>query len=139
MTRTVDHSFSFDAFRDSPGITILDFRYGSSGLAGTSNIEPGWTKKGESPQRTGTTQPMPAGPDLYVRWRIDATKEVFERTVDLRTKLARNIDGHTVYFVVRGSELYVYLVTPEPRDPKAAPIGPDKYSDKKVILLYPDR
>jgi hypothetical protein len=134
----VDHSFSFDAIWDSPGITILDYRYGSSDFPGAANVEER-RKKGESAQRTGTTGPMPAGPDLYVKWRVDATGEMFERTVDLRKKLSGDIDGHTVYFVVQGSALHVYLVTPEPRDPKSAPVGPEKFHHRKVIVLYPDR
>jgi len=136
-SKLVDHSFSFDAILDSPGITILDYRYGSSDFPGTANTEER-RKDGRSDQGTGTTGPMVPGEELYVKWRIDATNQIVERTVDLRNKFPKNLDGHTVYFIVEGAQLFVYLVTPEARDTRTPPIGSKKHRHRKVVRLVPD-
>lgn len=133
----VDHSFAFDARRDSPGVEVLDYRYGDSDLPGASN--PDYIRKeGRSLQRQGVTGPMRKGSFLYVKWRTLADNKVYEETVDLRKRLPSDITDCEIYFLIKGPQLYVYLVTPQPRPDGVPPNGPRKFHDRKVLTIYPN-
>lgn len=134
----MDHSFSFDALRDSPGVTVLDFRYGDGKGPGMSNDEE-LRAVGKSVQRTGTSGHMPRGDSLYVKWRIIGTGEVLEDTVDLKQRLPRNLEDQTLYFMIKERQLMVFLVSTERRPPNMQPNGPDKYHHLKVVTIYPDQ
>lgn len=134
----VDHAFGFDARVDSPGIEILNFRYGASGMPGTSG-DVGIRQFGRSPQVTGINGPMPLGDTLYVKWRIKSTGQEFEETVDLRSRLPSNMKRHEVYFVVQGPQLFVYLTDLTTPKPAAMPIvGPFKVQSYVTRQIYPD-
>ncbi len=84
---------------------------------------------------------MLRGDDLYVKWRDKPSGTVFEKTVDLRSRLPADIHDHRIVFVIggpRNSELFVYLVSPERRPPEMAANGPRIYSYRKVTTVYPD-
>ena len=132
------HSFEFDARRDSPDVEILDYRYGDSKNPGAR--PPEWAlRQGTVAQATSTGGQMLRGDELYVKWRIRKTGEVLEDTVDLKRRLPADITQHTVYFLIRGRQLYVYLITPERRAPNAPPAdGPGIYQHMRVISVYPD-
>ena len=134
----VDHTFAFDALRDSPGTQVLDYRYGDSRLPGASN--PDYIRReGRSLQRTGVTGPMRKGDSLYVKWRTLSDNKIYEETVDLRKRLPKDITDCELYFVIRGPQLYVYLVLPQRRPPNVAPNGPRQYHDNYVLTIYPDQ
>ena len=82
---------------------------------------------------------MLVGDFLYVKWRIKDTGLVYEETVDLRQRLPRNIKDHTVYFDIKGAQLYVYLISPERRPPDMPPNGPHMYDYRKIFTIYPDQ
>jgi hypothetical protein len=136
--RVVDHAFGFNAVLDSPGIEILDYRYGDSTQPGASNPE-NLRRLGRSLQAAGIRGPMVRGESLYVKWRVKASGEVHEQNVDLRDRLPADIADHRVYFIVRGRELYVYLIPPEShkRPAGAPPNGPRMYEDLDVLTIYP--
>lgn len=101
---TVDHAFSFDARRDSPDIEVLDYRYGVR--------KPGYwmySSGQKMPQNDNINGWFPRGDSLYVKWRIRSSGEIFEDTVDLRSRLPADITGQRIHFVIKGSQLYVYL------------------------------
>jgi hypothetical protein len=132
--RVVDHAFDFDAFGDNWDADLMDYRYGSSAMTRT----PQWQKDtNRVKQGGGVNGEIPRGDDLYVKWRLKATGEVIEDTVDLRDKLPRDIKGHTIRFVIRGRQLYVYLISPERRPADWPPIGPAVYQYRKVFTVYP--
>lgn len=134
----VDHAFGFDTRWDSPGVEVLDYRYGSSQLSGVHT--PDWMlKDGKSPQMANTNGPMRVGDSLYVKWRIKSTGEIFQDTVDLQHLLPNDIKGHRIYFIVKGSQLYVYLISPERRPQNIPPNGPHGYDHLKTITLYPNQ
>lgn len=134
----VDHAFGFDARVDSPGIEILNFRYGASGMPGTSG-DVSIRQFGRSPQVTGINGPFPLGDTLYVKWRIKSTGKEFEETVDLKSRLPSNMKRHEVYFVVQGAQLYVYLTDLTTPKPAAMPIvGPFKVQSYVTRQIYPD-
>jgi len=134
----VDHSFEFDARHDSPGVEILDHRYGESRFPGASNPEH-MLKLGQPLQSAHMTGAMKRPDKLYVKWRVVSENKLYEDTVDLRKRLPRDITDHKVYFVVRGPQLYVYLVSPKPRAPNVPPNGPRLYQDYEVSTIYPDQ
>ena len=138
--KVVDHAFSFDVHSDSPEVDLLDYRYGDSALPGTSN-QPNLRDKGQAPLRISVNGPMRQGESLYVKWRVKATGEVYEDTVDLRHRLPADITDHRIYFLIKGQQLYVYLIPPKSkrRPTGAEPNGPRKYQDLDVRTIYPDR
>jgi len=82
---------------------------------------------------------MLRGDFLYVKWRIKSTGQVYEDTVDLRRRLPADITDHRIHFIVKGPQLYVYLITPERRPPDMPPNGPRPYQYLKTITIYPDQ
>ena len=137
-TQIVDHTFAFDALTDSPGVQVLDYRYGDSRLPGAAN--PDYIRKeGRSLQRTGVSGPMRKGASLYVKWRTLSDNKIYEETVDLRNRLPKDITDCELYFVIKGPQLYVYLVLPQRRSPNVAPNGPRQYHDRYVLTIYPNQ
>jgi hypothetical protein len=134
----VDHSFGFDALIDSPGIRILNYRYGDSKFPGARNTDEE-LKLDRLAQRTGITGPMRRPDSLYVKWLVRSDNKIYEDTVDLRKRLPRDIRDLKVYYMVQGPQLYVYLIYPGPREPGVAPNGPVTYRDRKVVTIYPDQ
>ena len=131
------HSFEFHANWDSPNIEVLDYRYGTSTQQGT--FPPDWTLRlGNVAQSVSTTGDMIIGDFLYVKWKVKETGEIFKDTVDLRNRLPRNIYDNTVYFVIRGPQLYVYLITPERSPPGAPSHDLRMYKSRVVRTLYPN-
>lgn len=152
--RLTDHAFSFDARRDSPNAEVLNYRYGDSNLPGT-RIPLALLREGGASGGTGINGPMPRGDSLYVKWRIKATGVVYEDTVDLKSRLPEDITRHHIYFIIKGPQLYVYLISPEKLNPNPCPsreelrrLGasglPDdrvfaKYCNLKISAIYPDQ
>jgi hypothetical protein len=135
--RLVDHSFSFNALQDSTDVYVMDFRYGGSRHAGARN-EHLRREEGVSAQATGITGFTLVPDDLYVKWRMNSTGNIFEDTVDLRSRLPRDFTNHRVHFVVQGPQLYVYLISPERRPADRPAIGPKMYWHLASIQIYPD-
>ena len=132
--RLVDHGFGFDAVADSPG--VLDYRYGQSHAPGARM--PQWIRDDAGVAGgTHTRGPMPVGESLYVRWRIRATGEVLEDTVDLRGRLPGDMAGREIYFVVDQRQLRVYLVGTRARGAGDAGIGPAKFRLREIERIYP--
>ena len=132
----VNHSYGFDVSSDNQDAEVLDFQYGES-KNGTRASEES-VKRGRTYQGTTIVGPMLRGDFLYVKWRIKSTGAVYEDRVDLRHRLPRNIERHRVTFMVRGPQLYVYLVSPEKRPPETPPLGPRMYQHEKVTQIYPN-
>jgi hypothetical protein len=134
----VNHAFSFDTISDSPDITVLDYQYGSSRQFAT-HPEKERVELGQTFSRGGLFGAMPRGEFLYVKWRIKSSGEIFEDKVDLRSRLPADIEGLRIHFVIRGSQLYVYLIWPPDGHP-FLPKGPVKgYALQKQMQIYPDQ
>jgi hypothetical protein len=135
--RLENHTFGFDARSDSPDAEILDYRYGQSKQPGARPAE--WQfKEDRVPQGNMITGGMLRPDELFVKWRLKSSGDVFQDTVDLRKRLPADIANRTIYFVVKGPQLYVYLISPERRPAHEAPIGPRMYHQLKVQTIYPD-
>ena len=135
--RTTFHSFEFHVNWDSPDVELLDYRYGTSTQHGT--FPPAWAlQSGSIAQNVTTAGDMIIGDFLYVKWKIKETGEIFKDTVDLRSRLPINIFDNTIYFVIRGPQLYVYLVTPDRSPPGTPSNGLRIYGSRIVKTLYPN-
>jgi hypothetical protein len=134
--RLVQHTFAFDVIADSPDVELLDYRYGNSKLPVTSPSD--WALKGgRIRQQGGTSGAMPVGESLYVKWLVKTTGVVLSDTVNLVDRLPKNITNHELYFVIRGQQLHLYLVGPDPRPANFPIVGPKKYQYQKVYSIYP--
>ena len=135
--KTALHSFEFHVDWDSPDVELLDYRYGTSTQQGTFPAD--WVlRTGRVAQSVGTTGDMIVGEFLYVKWKIKETGEIYKDTVDLRTRLPKNLYEHKIYFVIRGPQLYVYLITPNRSPPGTPPNGLKIYGSRIVKKLYPN-
>ncbi len=81
---------------------------------------------------------MLLGDFLYVKWRLKGASKIYEANVDLRSRLPKNMLDNTIYFVVRGPQLYVYLITPKHLPPGAPSNGLRMYGSRIIKTLYPD-
>lgn len=135
--RTVLHSFEFHVNWDSPDVELLDYRYGTSTQHGTFVPAPS-LQSGRVPQSVGTRGDMIIGDFLYVKWKIKANGEIFKDTVDLRNRLPRDIYDHKIYFVIRGPQLYVYLVSPKENSPGTPLNNLRMFQSRIVKVLYPN-
>jgi hypothetical protein len=130
----VDHAFGFDARVDSPGIEILDYRYGEF-----FKNSPVFRDQGLIPQSGNNNGPMPLGDTLTVKWRIKATGQEFEDTVNLKPRLPANMERQRVYFVVQDTQLHVYLTDLTTHKPASMPIvGPFRVQSYVTRQIYPD-
>ena len=130
-SKLVDHAFAFDTRLDSPGATVLNYSY-------SARAAPEWAlKEGRSPQFDNASMAMPVGDELYVKWRLNDTGEILERTVDLRNRLPRDMTNHKIYFVIKRRELFVYVISPEKRPPDWPKYEPPGWTHRKVYVVYP--
>jgi hypothetical protein len=130
----VKHSFGFDALRDSPGIEVVDYRYGTSMNPGTH--PPEWAvKAGQIGQAPSVNGEMLRGDFLYVKWRVESTGKVYADTVDLKSRLPRDITNHKIYFIIKRLQLFVYLITPEKLPPGMNSNGPRQYDYLRVVTI----
>lgn len=135
----VSHSFGFDTRKDAQDAVVLDYRYGDSRLP---LRPPEWAiKAGRTFTFENIHGPMLKGDFLYVKWRSMTTGRIHEDTVDLRHRLPAEITDHTIYFMIHGVQLYVYLISPQnvARTPDMPPSGPRTYHDRTIVTIYPDQ
>jgi hypothetical protein len=135
-TTTVFHVFAFDMAWDNQDSEVLDYRYGSS----THWVGPqeGEFTDGRTFGFQNYSGEMPRPDSLYVKWRNLTTGKVYKDTVNLRARLPSDFDGKTIYFMIKDAQLYVYLISKEPRPPETALIGPQAYHKFKITKIYPD-
>ena len=128
--------FSFD-MTENPEVDLRDYFYGIPNCPSIAN-PPHYRARGESLQVRSDTGSMRRAQKLYVKWRIKATGQEYEDNVDLRERLPNDMTGQVVTFLIRDSQLYVYLVTHELRSPDMPPNGPRKFKDYKTLTIYPN-
>lgn len=136
-TELVDHAFSFNVDQDSQNYEVLAYRYGN-GLMNATSSDSSIKQFGKSRQGTNVNGPMPLGDSLYVKWRNKTTDQVFEKTVELKPLLPKDMTRQRIHFVVAEGELYVYLKDlnryANPSDPI---VGPFKVQLFVTHQIYP--
>ncbi|MDM0105286.1 hypothetical protein QTH97_10110 [Variovorax sp. J22R24] len=127
------HRFSFDGKSDKWGkeIDLLEYSYGDQYHMVRDRVPLDKDRLGPQSSVNGL---MPVGEFLYVKWRIKSTGEVIEDRVDLRNLLPARMDDHGVLFVIDGSQLYVYLVTPKAKGQYDLPIL--KTTESRYLVTY---
>ena len=119
------HSFAFDANSESPDIEVVAYKYGNDKGTGASAQEHEYTIRGVKHFGMGGQATITGDilrPDfLYVKWRIKATGEELEDTVDLKRRLSWDFSRHTVHFTVDGRQLFVYLIAWDNKKPQNCP------------------
>lgn len=134
--RVAHHALEFNAKWDSPDVTILDYRYGSTDATGT-RPPASMRINGQSPQQSSVYGLMAVGDELYVKWKVRATGEIFEKTVVLLDILPFDIEDNTIYFQIKDNQLYIFLISPKARPASVAPNGPKGFSNRLVTTIYP--
>lgn len=136
--KLVAHAFSFNGWNDgwAKQVDLLEYSYGDQYHMVRDKLKEGKRTLGYS---AGVNGPMPVGEFLYVKWRMKETGEVVEDRVDLRDKLARNMFEHGLTFVIDGKQLYVYLITPLPKNEYDEPLLKTTKSRYRVTFeIYPN-
>ena len=110
--KLVDHTFSFDGWADkwASQVDLLEYSYGDQYHMVRDKVRPNQERLGYS---AGVNGSMPVGDFFYVKWRLKETGEIVEDNVNLRNRLAANMTGHKITFVIDGGQLYIYLITPQ--------------------------
>jgi hypothetical protein len=136
-------SYSFEygsvGVPENIGIAILDYKYGDSHKPGTYvekervAMGPVWQGGGGR----GTHAWMPVGGSLYVKWRIISTGKVYEDTVDLTNRLPSDMENKTIHFLIKGPQLYVYLISTQGHALRGPDCPVHTYSDYGCTELYP--
>jgi hypothetical protein len=141
FSNTVYHSFMFILSADNQDAEVIDYRYGEGGMI--RHADPEEVKKGIAFCCQSFSGSMLKGDFLYMKWRNIPTGKIYEDTVDLKSRLPRNIEDHTIYPMIYGSQLYVYLISPDKvrRSPTDPEIGPRMYrlSGNRIVQIYPDQ
>ena len=131
-----DHAFGFDLRYDNQDAEVLDYRYGDSKSPVRAPEDA--VSEGRTFLSANVNGPILRGDSLYVKWRDKATGEVREETVDLRGRLPVDLAGSRIHFVIKESQLYVYLISRAPRPPDMPPNGPRMYQYRITTTIYPD-
>ena len=133
------YSFIFDLRQDDQHAVILDYWYGNSRKDTWMHAPEQVTVEGDYMTMDSTWGAKVPRGTLYVKWRDTETQKVYEDTVDLRQRLPKNIEDHTIYLMLKGAQLYVYLISPEgiKRPKNEIPNGPSMYNDLKIVTVYP--
>ncbi|WP_047552231.1 hypothetical protein [Methylotenera sp. G11] len=110
----IEYHLSFNTISDSadgkhPDVEVIDYRYGASGHSGTiANRE--MASLGETFKQDNVTITIPQMEFLYFKWRILASGEICEERVDLSTSLPKELKELYLHFIMRGSQLHVFLI-----------------------------
>lgn len=131
----VDHAFSFSAGTESPGYEVLAYRYGD-GKGVSRSSDNAIRQFGSSNQWTNINGPMPLGDSLYVKWRDKRTDQLFEKTIDLKSRLPKDMTNQRIHFVVGEGEVYVYLKDmsryAKPSDPIVGPFKVQLFVTRQI-------
>jgi hypothetical protein len=130
-------SFGFDMGKDQQDAVVLNYRYGNDKYFTQAPEQ--IIKEGKGMYFQSMSNFQYRIDFLYVKWRSTTNGQVYEDKVDLHRSLPRDMNDQTVYFMIKGAQLYVYLIAPEKRLPGTPPIGPRMYASQKITTLYPDQ
>lgn len=132
--KEVWQKFTFDGQNDgwAETVDLLEYAYGDGyGMVQNSIFNPrnsNYKELSSLPAQTGINGSMPVGEFLYVKWRVRATKQIYEERIDLRQRLPANMADHGLTFVIDGSQLYAYVITPKGKPYGTPPVYKTWYS-----------
>lgn len=132
----VVHGFKFETL-DSPGVRILDYRYGDS-------LQPGARARerdvvGETVAGAAVFGEMLRPSELYVKWRVLSTGIEYERAVNLKQKLPADIRSKVITFTVQDQTITVFLASYDAKPYGMPAMGPKVWSSYRVQLISEER
>ncbi len=134
----VPQSFSFGDYGENADIEILNVFYGipNCPVNYDSTYDP---YNGKPMQGTHMGGIHRRAWQLDVKWRIKSTGQEYEENIELRNRLPKDMTNHHLHFSIEGSQITVYLITPERRPPDMPPNGPRATQYLKTLTIYPDQ
>lgn len=139
------HSFSFDVRQDMPDIEVLDYQYSNSrhnGIRATPEV----VNMGIPINGQGIYGNLLRGDFLYVKWRVKKPSTLlpeyigtYEDRVDLRSRLPADITNLRIHFVIRGPQLYIYLIWPYDEKHEYPSNEKSLFDRVKYMQIYPDQ
>jgi hypothetical protein len=131
----VFQSFVFGRYGENENIEILNVFYGIPNCP--VNYDSQYALyNGKPMQGTSINGLMHRAWRLNVKWRVISTGKEYEENIDLQSTLPKDMTGHQVHFMIEGSQLTVYLITPERRPTGMAPNGPDETQYLKTLIIF---
>jgi len=134
---TQTYTVMADSRTDDQNAYFLDYRYfhGSTILVEAPDYQ---VSRGDELVGTSIYGPMAIGTSLYAKWIDKSSGKIYEDTANLVGKLKGDINGKRIYFMIRGSQMYVYLISHETRSEGTSLIGPKYLDNHYITQLYPD-
>ena len=139
------HSFSFDVRQDMPGIEVLDYQYSNPRHNGIK-AEPEVVNMGIPINGKAIYGNLLRGDFLYVKWRVKKPGTLlpeylgtYEDRVDLSSRLPTDITGLKIHFIIRETQLYVYLIWPYDEKHVYPKNEKSLFDRVKYIQIYPDQ
>jgi len=143
--KMANYTFQFGGADENKDIEILDYRYGDSKIDPRVDItrpDKDRMATGHISQSENAYGRFPVGDFLWVKWRVQSTGKVYEDKADLKSRFAPDMEDKILHFLIKGPQLYVYLIegnTLEKAHAKGAPDCPNtSYKGYKCTELYPD-
>ena len=131
-----DYGFQFDLTKDGQHAVIVDYKY-SAGSRTLLSADPDYAKSGKGYYGENRSGPMPRGTKLYVKWRDTITNEVAEDTVDMDRLLPRDMERKTIFLMIRGRQLQIFIIARMPHEPGTPVIGPSLKAQWSAMQIYP--
>lgn len=110
--KTASYSFEYSAGHDKweQMVELLDLRFGTDKLI-IRDVPKGYLGTKYVKQGDGIYGSYPTPETLYLKWRIKATGEILEKTVNFKDILPKDLNKQTITFLFEERQLFVYLVT----------------------------
>ncbi|TDK65706.1 hypothetical protein [Sapientia aquatica] len=129
--------FGFDMGYDDQHAAVLDFLLMGEN-AKIAETQTAYVEKGHKWYFEGLGFQYDRPTSLYVKWQDDVSGSIYEKTVDLRPVIPRNLEATDLYFIVHGSEIFVYLKLNKSRAKDKPIIGSSIYEGYENLQLYPN-
>jgi hypothetical protein len=128
------YQFAYDMQADGQNARILDYnlsREGKTLIAAMPSV-----KTGGGLNQEGIHKYSPRPTDLFIEWKDLTTGSDFSRNVNLRGLVDQNLEGATIYPIVDGEVLSLYLILEEIVSPENSSPIPGIARNHKTILIY---
>ena len=133
----VSCGFSFDMRYDDQHAAVLDYLLMGEKTAIIGASKPPYVDKNHKSYFENIGYQYDRPRSLYLKWQDELTGNIHENTIDLRQSLPRDLDGTMLYFILHGSQVYVYLANLNTRVPYNPKNGSTMYGSFANIQLYP--
>jgi len=128
------YEMAFNTYSDGQNAVILDYKLLSKSAVQFS-ADPTSLKAYGGLTNEGIHRAALYPTDLYIKWLDRETGKEYSANANLRRTAAEDLTGFTVYPMVFGSHLYIYLISPN-RNPNSLNIGPGIAHGFDTELIY---